>query len=120
MSKKTIVLGASTNTSRVSHQAVHRLKNKGHEVVPVSLKKGSIAGIEIQNGTPEVAGVDTITMYLNAKNQEAYYDYILGLEPKRIIFNPGAENKELYQMARERGIAVENACTLVMLSVGNY
>ncbi|GAB5554230.1 MAG: CoA-binding protein [Saprospiraceae bacterium] len=120
MSKKTLVLGASTNISRVSYQAVHRLKNTGHEVVPVSIKKGSIAGIEIKNGTPEIDGLDTITLYLNAKNQEAYYDYILGLEPKRIIFNPGAENIELYRMAGERGIEVENACTLVMLSVGNY
>jgi hypothetical protein len=118
--KKTLVLGASPNATRVSFQAVHRLQNAGHEAVPVGIKKGSIAGIEIKNGMPEEEGVDTITLYLNAKNQEAYYDYILGLEPKRIIFNPGAENLELYRMAWERGIEVENACTLVMLSVGNY
>lgn len=118
--KKTLVLGASPKVTRVSNQAVHRLKLAGHEVVPVGIREGSIAGIDIEKGQPEVKGVDTITMYLSAKNQEQYYDYILGLAPKRIIFNPGAENPELYQLAKENGIEVENACTLVMLSVSVY
>ena len=118
--KKTLVLGASPNVSRVSNQAVHRLQNRGYEVVPVGIRNGEIAGIDIQKGQPDVEGVDTITLYLSAKNQIQYYDYILGLQPKRLIFNPGAENMELYKMAIEKGIAVENACTLVMLSVGTY
>jgi len=118
--KKTLVLGASPNVSRVSNQAVHRLKRLGHEVVPVGIRDGQIAGIDIRKGQPDVAGVDTITMYLSAKNQVQYYDYIISLEPKRIIFNPGAENAELYQMAKENGIEVENACTLVMLSLSGY
>lgn len=120
MNKKTLVLGASPNASRVSNQVVHRLKQAGHEVVPVGIRTGQIAGIDIRKGQPEVEGVDTITMYLSAKNQEQYYDYILGLQPQRIIFNPGAENAELYQLAKENKIEVNNACTLVMLSVSAY
>lgn len=118
--KKTLVLGASPNVCRVSNQAVHRLTLAGHEVIPVGIREGQIAGIDIQKGQPEVQGVDTITMYLSVKNQAHYYDYIMGLAPKRIIFNPGAENPELYQMAKGKGIEVENACTLVMLSVSVY
>ncbi|MEN0004315.1 MAG: CoA-binding protein [Bacteroidota bacterium] len=119
-SKKTVVLGASTNPARYSNTAVHNLTTNGHEVVPVGIKKGSIAGIDIQNGRPEVAGVDTITLYLNPTRQKDYYDYILSLQPKRIIFNPGTENPELVQLAKAKGIEVEIACTLVMLSVGTY
>ena len=118
--KKTVVLGASPNPSRVSNQVVYRLQNRGHEVIPVGIRDGEIAGIEIEKGQPQHDGVDTITLYLGAKNQPQYYDYILSLNPKRIIFNPGAENPELFKIAREKGIEVENACTLVMLSIGNY
>ena len=80
-------------------------------------KKSSKA---FQNTTPQYEDVDTVTLYLNPDNQKPYYDYILSLKPKRIIFNPGTENRELVKMAREQGIDTENACTLVMLSVGNY
>lgn len=118
--KKTIVLGASTNPSRYSHAAVQRLLAKGHEVVPVGIKNGEIAGLAIQEGHPEVEEVDTVTLYLSPENQKAYYDYLLGLKPKRIIFNPGTENPELMRLAQEKGIDVEIACTLVMLSMGVY
>lgn len=118
--KKTIVLGASPNPSRYSHVAVNRLVNHKHEVVPVGIKEGKIAGLDIQNGWPDIDNVDTITLYLNPKRQETYYDYILGLEPKRIIFNPGTENPELVKLAKEKGIETEIACTLVLLSVGEY
>lgn len=120
MSKKTLVLGASTNPERYSYRAVKRLKQAGHEVLAQGIRTGTIDGIVIQNGQPVIAGVDTITLYLNPKRQVAYYDYILGLQPKRIIFNPGTENMELVQLARKQEIEIEIACTLVMLSVGNY
>ena len=71
-------------------------------------------------GQPDVDGVDTVTLYLNPKRQVELYDYILGLKPKRIIFNPGTENIELVELATAQGIETEIACTLVMLSVGNY
>ena len=118
--KRTIVLGASTNPTRYSYKAVHQLNANGFETIPVGIKKGAIDGIDIQNGTPDIENVDTITLYLNPKRQEQYYDYILGLNPKRIIFNPGTENPTLINLAKSKGIEIEIACTLVMLSVGNY
>ena len=118
--KKTLVLGASPNPSRYSNIAVNRLTSYGHEVVPVGVREGEIADIEIIKGRPEVEGIDTVTLYLNPKRQVEYYDYILGLHPKRIIFNPGTENPELSRLAREKGIETEVACTLVQLSIGAY
>jgi len=76
--------------------------------------------VSIQNGHPEISGVDTVTLYLNPDHQRDYYDYIFSLKPQRLIFNPGTENPELMRMAREKGVEVEEACTLVMLSIGDY
>ena len=118
--KKTVVLGATPNPERYAYLATSRLKKAGHEVLPVGNKKGDIEGIVIDNETPQYKGVDTVTLYLNPDNQKPYYDYILSLKPKRIIFNPGTENWELVRLAKEQGIETEIACTLVMLSVGNY
>ena len=120
--KKTVVLGASTNPDRYSYKATSRLKAANHEVVPIGIKKGAIEGIDIIHGEPEIEGVDTITLYLNPKRQEQYYDYILSLKPKRIIFNPGTENPVLMKLAEESDIEIEvvQACTLVMLSLGHY
>jgi uncharacterized protein len=118
--KKTLVLGATPNPERYAYIAAQRLKKAGHEVLLVGKKKGEIEGIKIENGTPQYEGVDTVTLYLNPDNQKPYYDYILSLKPNRIIFNPGTENWELVKLAKEQGIETEIACTLVMLSVGNY
>ena len=116
----TLVLGATTNPQRVAYQAIHRLINKRHQVSAVGVRKGDVAGVEIQHGTPSLEEVDTVTLYLNPKRQEPYYDYILNLRPRRIIFNPGTENMELVRMAKEAGIETDFACTLVMLSTGSY
>ncbi|UOQ71014.1 CoA-binding protein [Hymenobacter cellulosilyticus] len=118
--KKTLVLGASDNPARYSYRAVHQLKQHGHEVVPVGIRKGQVAGLDIHTDRPTAGDVDTVTLYVGPQNQPAWYDYILDLQPKRIIFNPGTENEELERMAQERGIRTEEACTLVMLSIGNY
>ncbi len=118
--KKTIVLGATPNPDRYAYQATKKLKKYGHEVIPLGIRKGEIEGIKIENNTPQYEGVDTITLYLNPDLQKPYYDYILSLKPKRIIFNPGTENFELVRLAKEQGIETELACTLVMLSIGNY
>ena len=118
--KKTLVLGATPNPERYAYLATQRLRKAGHEVLPVGNKKGDIDGIRIENATPQYEGVDTVTLYLNPDNQKPYYDYILSLKPKRIIFNPGTENWELVRMAKEQGIETEIACTLVMLSTGSY
>ncbi len=120
MSGITVVLGASDNPTRYSHMAVRSLLRHGKEVVPVSLKDGFVEGLKIRDDKPHIENVDTITMYVGPKNQPYWYDYILSLKPKRIIFNPGAENPELEKMAKKEGIEVLEACTLVMLSVGSY
>ncbi|MEO1259670.1 MAG: CoA-binding protein [Bacteroidota bacterium] len=118
--KKTMVLGASTNPVRYSYAAVRRLKEQGFEVVPVSNKTGEVEGIPILNGRPEVEDVHTVTLYMNPKRQEDYIDYIIGLNPKRIIFNPGTENVELINRAKAAGIEPVVACNLVMLATGQY
>lgn len=117
---KTLVLGASLKPYRYAHRAVKILKLNGYEVVPLGLQKGQIEGIAVQTGLPEIKGIHTVTLYLNAQRQAEMYQYILSLEPRRIIFNPGAENPELYELATSKGIYCENACTLVMLSTGDY
>ena len=118
--KKTLVLGASPNPDRYSNLAVKRLRMRGHPVVAVGVKEGSIADVEIQKGQPAENEIDTVTMYLNPLRQKEYYDYIINLKPRRIIFNPGAENSELEELANKNNIEPIEACTLVMLSTGQY
>ena len=118
--KKTVVIGASVNPERYSNMAVRRLKQHGHEVVALGLREGDIEGVKIHTDKPAVENVDTVTMYVDPQNQPPLYDYILSLKPKRIIFNPGAENEEMEKRAAEKGIEVLEACTLVMLSIGDY
>lgn len=118
--KKTVVIGASDNPGRYSYKAVHQLKRSGHEVVPVGIKRGEVAGLPIETDKPAIDGVDTVTLYVGPQNQPSWIDYIISLQPKRIIFNPGTENLELEKKARENNIEPVYGCTLVMLSVGNY
>lgn len=118
--KKTVVLGASSNPSRYSFLAVNKLKKFNHEVVAIGKRKGKAGEIEIDTEQKAVPDVDTVTLYLNPENQKPYYNYILSLKPKRIIFNPGTENEELYSLASKNGIEPVEACTLVMLSTGQY
>lgn len=119
-SKKTVVLGASANPSRYSYLAVNKLSAYKHPVVAIGKRAGKVGEVDIITTHPEEKNVDTITLYLNPTNQKPYYDYILSLQPKRIIFNPGTENDELYEMAKDKGIKPIEACTLVMLSTGQY
>ncbi|WP_395627596.1 CoA-binding protein [Daejeonella sp.] len=118
--KKTLILGASTNPDRYSNIAAHRLVTHGHSIVNVGLKSGEVAGIAIE--LPDIVhhDIDTITLYLGPANQIPYYDYIIKSKPKRLIFNPGTENAELESLAKEHGIETTEACTLVLLSTGQY
>lgn len=118
--KKTVVIGASVNPDRYANKAVRKLKSYGHEVVAVGLRGGEIDGVKIHTDRPREENVHTVTMYVGEKNQPPLYDYIFSLKPQRIIFNPGAENTELEQMAKEKGVEVLEACTLVLLSIGGY
>ena len=120
--KKTVIFGASPNQSRYAYMAAQMLHEQGIPFVPVSIKTGEVFGQEILdlNEKPAIDGVDTITMYISAKNQPEWYGYILSLKPKRIVFNPGTQNPELAAMAEENQIDAVSACTLVMLSSGQY
>lgn len=119
--KKTVVLGATDNPTRYAYKAIHRLKQHGHEVVPVGIRKGEVAGEAIiLDKEQEVKDVDTVTLYVGPQNQPPWYDYILSLHPKRIIFNPGTENRELEQLAEDANIETLHHCTLVMLATDSY
>lgn len=118
--KKTLVLGASDNPSRYSFLALHRLRGHGHPVVAIGKKSGMVGDVPIEKDKRDFDKVDTVTLYLNPMHQKQYYDYIISLKPKRIIFNPGAENDELADLALKNGIKPMEACTLVLLSTGQY
>jgi len=118
--KKTLVIGASENTERYSNMAIRRLLKYGHPVVAIGNRKGKVEDVEITTEHPEMHDIDTVTLYLNPTNQKVYYDYILSLKPKRIIFNPGTENDELEMLAKKQGINVMEACTLVLLGTGQF
>lgn len=120
--KKTVVIGASPNPARYAYIAANMLTEYDHEIVPIGIKKGSLAGKTILNlrERPDIEMVDTITLYIGPANQPEWYDYIIGLNPKRIIFNPGTENAELVKRAENNNIEVVFGCTLVMLRGGNY
>ena len=117
---KTLVLGASQKPKRYSYMAIHSLRKHGIEVVAIGARKGMVDDVEIQTKHQDIPDIHTVTLYLGPHNQTPYYNYILNLKPKRIIFNPGTENPELEKLARERGIDVVEGCTLVMLSNGTY
>ena len=117
---KTLGFGASENPSRYSYLAVRRLLAHGKEVVAIGKKKGRIENVEIITETPPMDDIHTVTLYLNPTNQKPYYDYILSLKPRRIIFNPGTENEELERKLAQIGTNTLEACTLVMLSAGQY
>mgnify|MGYP000680324487 CR=1 FL=1 len=118
--KKTVVVGASPNPMRYSHRAVEMLKSHGHPVEAVGLRKGNIMGVDIQTEQVAIPEVDTVTLYVGPKNQDGWKEYIKSLNPKRVIFNPGAENDEFASDLEKEGIEVEEACTLVLLSMGSY
>lgn len=118
--KKTVVLGATDNPSRYAYLAANKLKRYGHPVIPVGIRKGEVAGEQIITDKTPITDVDTVTLYVGTNNLPSWYDYILSLKPKRIIFNPGTENDELEKKARAANIDTIHGCTLIMLSVGEY
>ncbi|MBS1634610.1 MAG: CoA-binding protein [Bacteroidetes bacterium] len=118
--KITVVIGASPNEERYSFRATKSLLNHGHTVFPVGMRAGRIGDLDIITDRPVFQDVDTVTLYVGPANQPAWYDYIISLHPKRLVFNPGTENAELADLARKNGIETVEACTLVMLSIGNY
>ncbi|NIK72547.1 hypothetical protein FHS56_000033 [Thermonema lapsum] len=125
MHKKTLILGATPNPSRYAYIAAGMLSQYGHPFVPVGIKKGEVFGQKILSGQEaaqqlQSGDIHTVTLYLNPQMQEEWYDFLLGLKPKRIIFNPGTENPTLAERAQAQGIETVEACTLVMLRTGQY
>lgn len=118
--KKTLVLGASTKPARYSFLAIEKLVDKGHSVLAIGQNAGEVAGIKIQTKAIPLKNIDTVTLYLNPLRQRDYYNYIVEAQPKRVIFNPGTENPEFYQLLKLNDIKVEIACTLVMLATNQY
>ena len=122
MSKKTVIIGATPDRSRYAYLAAQMLTEYDHEIVPVSIKTGSVFGKEILDlrKKPDIQDVDTVTLYIGTRHLPEWADYILGLKPKRIIFNPGTEYDELAKKAEEQGIEAVEGCTLVMLRSRQY
>jgi uncharacterized protein len=118
--KKTLVLGASDNPARYSFLALNKLRSMGHAVEAIGRRETKIGDVAVHAEKVPLEGIDTVTLYLSAAHQREYYDYILGLHPKRIIFNPGAENEELAALAAANQIYPQEACTLVLLGTGQY
>lgn len=118
--KKTLVLGASDNPARYSFMAIDRLRANGHPVVAVGRKQTVVKDVMVDTSIKTAEDIDTVTLYLNPDNQHPYYDEILALQPRRIIFNPGTENPELAGLAAANGIEAVEACTLVMLATHQY
>lgn len=120
MDEITLVLGASPNTNRYSYHAVARLRRSGRNVIAVGRRKGNIEGVLIQQIIPQVERVHTVALYLSPQNQREYYEAILALKPERIIFNPGSENPELFELAEAHGMNIVEGCVLVMLTTKTY
>ena len=116
----TLVLGASENPSRYAHMAVERLQEKGHHILAVGLKTGMIGETPIVTSIPTDIKIDTVTLYVGPKHQTDIIPQIIALHPRRVIFNPGTENPEFYQLLQGNGIKVEVACTLVLLATNQY
>lgn len=117
---KTLVIGATTNRDRYAYKAIQSLINKSHQVVAIGAKEGMALDVNIETIKFPFTGVDTVTLYLNPKNQEEYYNYIISLKPRRVIFNPGTENPEFYEKLKQNNIEFEIACTLVLLATNQY
>ena len=117
---KVLVLGASTKPERMSFRVIELLNKAGHEVLAIGRNKGLIGEIPIESEIVNQTDVNTVTLYINPKIQPSYYEDIIALRPKRVIFNPGTENHEFCQLLRKNHIICEYACTLVLLTTGQF
>ena len=118
--KKTLVIGASENPERYSSKAIRALVSHNHEVVAIGLREGEVAGVLFNSEKKEFDNIDTVTLYVSPKNQPEYYNYIIGLKPQRVIFNPGTENPQFIEQLKAADIYPEVACTLVLLATDQY
>ena len=118
--KKTLVLGASAKPEKYAYKAITMLVEKGHSVLAIGQNAGEVAGVKIQTKAIPLKNIDTVTLYLNPTRQREYYNYIVDSKPKRVVFNPGTENPEFYQLLELNNIKAEVSCTLVLLATNQY
>lgn len=117
---KTLIIGATTNPGRYAHAVAHRLMQRGYPIVQIGLREGAVAGVPISTHKENYTDIDTVTLYIGPRHQPDYYDYVISLRPRRVIFNPGTENREFEDRLAGEGIEALKACTLVMLATGQY
>lgn len=118
--KKTLIIGASNNPERYAYKAAERLAASGYEIELLGIRPDVILGKTIDIEKKHYEGIDTVTLYVGSQRQPEYYDYVVSLQPKRVIFNPGTENREFEEILIKNGIKTEIACTLVLLGTGQY
>ena len=118
--KRTLIIGASSNPERYAYKAEERLLAHGHAIELLGLRQEVIFNQTIDTEKKAYQDIDTVTLYVGPKNQPVYYDYVVSLQPKRVIFNPGTENPEFEMLLKKNGIAYEEACTLVLLGTNQY
>jgi uncharacterized protein len=120
MNKKTVVIGASADPKRYAFKAINKLISEGHEVVAIGKKQDVISGVPVLTGFPDAANVHTVILYIHPRHQPKYFEYIISLKPKRIIFNPGTFCEELHKLALKNGIEIIDDCSLIMLFHNKY
>ncbi len=120
MALKTLIIGASLKKERYSNKAIRKLRNYNHPVIAIGLREGEVEDVTIVKGKPIFDDIHTLSLYINPKRQPEYYNYILDLQPKRVIFNPGTENAELFELLQQASIPFEASCTLVLLATKQY
>jgi predicted CoA-binding protein len=118
--KKTLILGATSKPEKAAFKAIQMLVAKGHSVIALGQNVGEVAGIKINTKAIPLKNIDTISLYINPTRQKDYYNYIVEAKPKRVLFNPGTENPEFYQLLELNNIKFEAACTLVLLTLNKY
>ncbi|GIV30439.1 MAG: CoA-binding protein [Bacteroidia bacterium] len=117
---KVLVLGASPNPSRYANRTIKQLLYHGYDVYGIAKKEFHIEKVTIFSKPQKIDNVHTITIYLSPVNQAEYFDYIKQIKPQRVIFNPGTENVKLEQELQKEEIPYIRACTLVLLSTGQF
>ncbi|MBN2428349.1 MAG: CoA-binding protein [Deltaproteobacteria bacterium] len=116
-----VILGASTKEHRYSFKAQKMLMEHGHRVFPVSPNGKTILCVNGFCSICEIPNmIDTVTLYVGPQRQDGMIDEIIQKKPRRVIFNPGTEHPENMAKLKQHGIEVQEACTLVLLTTGQY
>ena len=115
------VVGASPKDDRYSNFAMRMLTEHGHNPIPVAHARQEVLGRKAYQTLASVPDrIDTVTMYIRPSRQAQVLDDVVQIRPHRIIFNPGTENPGEYDRLRMASIEVLEACTLIMLSTGQF